>query len=1371
MGTYEMLTLLDDTTYKAVIDAMEKKSTSASTEVIVIKGWAVDKLRHRALAMSTDDNTLSLKRQERGDIANTFELDEHEPMGFRIELDTNTDKFDIRFLTPAKKIGRTIYVANVRRTLRLQGLKGRVLHTMGYLSNLGSREGLRVFGLALQRHLFGLRDREYSKWIAKNETLSRSQAVRQLRSMAFQPLISIVTPVYNVEEQWLRQLVKSMQNQWYGNWELCLADDCSSAPHIKPLLNELADSDPRIKVVFREKNGQISEATNSAIELVSGDYIGFMDNDDELAPQALFEVIKSLNDDSSIDFIYTDEDKINEQGTRFDPFFKPGFSPNLLLSHNYITHFVVVSKELLSRAGTLRSEYNGSQDYDFVLRATELAHRVKHIPQMLYHWRTLDSSVAGDPRSKMYAYEAGQHACEDALKRRGIDATVNMLNNYGTYKTEYAHPTPSVTVFALHYSESQFDALQRLTDYPNVQFVRVDEQQLQEQSKACQSEYIAVLDEVLPQTDSWLSEFINYAYAPGVGVVGGKIMDSDDRVVNAGITLRALRSGRPFEMRGKWDEGVGYYFRDLLPREMFAVTEECLLVSRDNYNAVRGIDFSLPAGLRGIDFCNRLREQTGANTLWEPYSVFTDTKHNPLRIDPKAVAAYLKVNHDLEDPFASAYFPYDRVEQMGINCCIDLLTYNRQNSTLEVTGWAADLHSNENPEITVAEDDGASLVSVERILRPDINTGFALPDNELYGFKAIISVDLRKLVHRTVTLELGTSTDHQSVEVRVPRSGLKPLLAKINRRLHLMMHPRTAFHAMRDRYLSGKGQQIAYQKLITRTEQYDADAVRHEIEQWQHKPLLSIVIPVYNVDERWLNACVDSVRAQYYDNWELCLADDCSTKPHVKPLLRRLEASDDRIKVVFREKNGHISRATNSAINIATGDFIVLMDNDDEIPPQALYEVAKVLNQHPDADIIYSDEDKIDENGHRFDPHFKPDYSPDLLLSTNYISHLGVYRASLVREVGGFRAGYEGSQDYDLVLRISELTSPERIRHIAKVLYHWRTLPTSTASGAGAKNYASEAGLKAMQSAMERRGIDADVVPSIASGIYDVHYKVAGNPLVSVIIPTKNGYDNIERCLDSIIDKTTYSNYEVIIADNGSTNPHMNDLYQRYAERLGDRFRVEELDMPFNFSRINNLAAKTAKGEFLLFLNDDTEVISPQWMERMVSFAQLERVGVVGAKLYYPTDTIQHSGIVLGLGGVAGHIQAGFPRNYLGYFGRLIENVNYYAVTAACCMVKAADFWAVQGFDEDLAVAYNDVDLCIRVHNQLGRDNVWAHEAELYHYESVTRGYDVASTEKLERLKRESAKFEKKYPDIVKNDPYYNPNLSRTSGNYWIREQ
>ena len=392
-------------------------------------------------------------------------------------------------------------------------------------------------------------------------------------------------------------------------------------------------------------------------------------------------------------------------------------------------------------------------------------------------------------------------------------------------------------------------------------------------------------------------------------------------------------------------------------------------------------------------------------------------------------------------------------------------------------------------------------------------------------------------------------------------------------------------------------------------------------------------------------------------------------------------------------------------------------------------------------------------------------------MSTNYISHFGVYRKSIVDEIGGFRVGYEGSQDYDLVLRFVEKTTPDHIQHIAKVLYHWRTLATSTASSGGAKSYTSDAGLRALQSAVERRGIQAEVVSAGPNGIYNVHYDVSGDELVSVIIPTKNGYDNIERCVSSIIDKTDYPNYEIIIADNGSDNPHMQDLYQRFAKKLGDRFRVEEIDIPFNFSRINNIAAQKASGRYLLFLNDDTEVISPSWMTRMVSFAQLDRIGVVGAKLYYPTETIQHAGIVLGLGGAAGHIQVGFPRGDFGYFGRLIESVNYSAVTAACCMVKADDFRAVHGFDEALAVAYNDVDLCIRIHEQLGRDIVWAHEVELYHYESVTRGYDIESKKKKARLDQESAKFRKKYAEIVDNDPYYNPNLSRTSGNYWVREK
>jgi GT2 family glycosyltransferase len=315
--------------------------------------------------------------------------------------------------------------------------------------------------------------------------------------------------------------------------------------------------------------------------------------------------------------------------------------------------------------------------------------------------------------------------------------------------------------------------------------------------------------------------------------------------------------------------------------------------------------------------------------------------------------------------------------------------------------------------------------------------------------------------------------------------------------------------------------------------------------------------------------------------------------------------------------------------------------------------------------------------------------------------------------------------------------------------------------------------VRALQEALDRRGINATAESTKVSGIYHIDYEIESHDLVSVIIPTKDGYDNIERVLGSIIERTDYPNYEVVIADNGSTNPRMKDLYERFSGEFaaaGKAFRVLDIDIPFNFSKINNIAAKQAQGKYLLFLNDDTRVVSRHWMSEMVSLAQFPRVGVVGAKLSYPTHTIQHAGVVLGLGGVAGHIMAGFPSGSFGYFGRLIENVNYYALTAACCMVKTSDFQAVGGFDESFDVAYNDVDLCIRIHDQLGKDNVWACMVRLDHFESQTRGLDVADSGKMARLKEESARFYQKYAAIVDNDPYYNPNLSLTSGNFWIRK-
>ncbi len=561
---------------------------------------------------------------------------------------------------------------------------------------------------------------------------------------------------------------------------------------------------------------------------------------------------------------------------------------------------------------------------------------------------------------------------------------------------------------------------------------------------------------------------------------------------------------------------------------------------------------------------------------------------------------------------------------------------------------------------------------------------------------------------------------------------------------------------------------IDYAEWISRHEKPDLKEQRKEIQGFAYRPLISILMPVYNVEIKWLEKCIDSVLDQTYAHWELCISDDASTDPAIRKCLESYQAKDDRIKVVFRQENGHISLATNSALEMAEGEFIALLDNDDELPPFALYEVAKVLNVHPELDLIYSDEDKIDADGNRFDPHFKADWSPDTLMGNNYISHLGVYRTSIVKELGGFRKGYEGSQDYDLVLRVTEQIPADHIYHIDRVLYHWRTIPGSTASNGEAKSYIYDSGVRALTDALSRRNIKGSVRPGRISGFYEITYDVLQEDLVSVIIPTKNGYEDLKTCVDSIIEKTSYSNYEIIIADNGSTDPKMQELFAEYKHQLKDRFIVELIDIPFNYSRINNLAAKKANGKYFLFLNNDTEVIEPDWMTAMVSYAQFDRIGCVGAKLFYPDDTTQHAGVLLGIGGVAGHALNNYDRTHCGYFGRLVIDVNYLAVTAACMMVKAADFNAVNGFDETLEVAFNDVDLCLKVY-ELGRYNVYAHQAELYHFESKSRGYED-TPEKQRRFAGEIKKMQDKWPSYIAHDPFYNDNLTKEGiGDFSLR--
>lgn len=550
-----------------------------------------------------------------------------------------------------------------------------------------------------------------------------------------------------------------------------------------------------------------------------------------------------------------------------------------------------------------------------------------------------------------------------------------------------------------------------------------------------------------------------------------------------------------------------------------------------------------------------------------------------------------------------------------------------------------------------------------------------------------------------------------------------------------------------------------YAAWIERFDTLDAQGrwqITEDIRTWENQPLICIIMPVYNPPLDLLRAAVDSVRYQLYPHWELCIADDASTRPDVREYLEQLEQSDPQIKVVFREQNGHICAASNSAIELASGDYLALMDNDDLLAEHALYWVARAIVEHPDACLFYSDEDKIDVQGRRYEPYFKPDWNEFLFRSQNMVSHLGIYRRDLVMQVGGFREGFEGSQDYDLALRCIELISPTQIIHIPRVLYHWRAHPGSTAVAGSEKPYAALAGVEALNAHLQRTGqqAQAELLPM---GMYRVRYELPEVlPLVSLIIPTRNAHGLVEQCIKSIRTLTTYGHYEIILVDNGSDDSASLACFAQLAQQPG--IRVIRDDGPFNFSALNNLAVKQARGELVGLVNNDIEVITPQWLGEMVSVALQPGVGAVGARLWYPDDRLQHGGVVLGVGGVASHSHKFLPKGQYGYFGRGVLMQSFSAVTAACLVIRKSVYEQVHGLDEvNLSIAFNDVDFSLRL-QEAGYTNVWTPFAELYHHESATRGLEDTPA-KQARFDQEVAYMLQRWPDLT-NDPAYNPNLT-----------
>ena len=527
---------------------------------------------------------------------------------------------------------------------------------------------------------------------------------------------------------------------------------------------------------------------------------------------------------------------------------------------------------------------------------------------------------------------------------------------------------------------------------------------------------------------------------------------------------------------------------------------------------------------------------------------------------------------------------------------------------------------------------------------------------------------------------------------------------------------------------------------------------------------ISVAVPAYRTKETYLREMIESLVKQSYPNWELCIANASPDDENMASVLSEYTNKDPRIKVKDLEENAGIGANTNQALAMATGDYVGLLDHDDLLAPDALFEVAKAIREK-NADAVYTDEDKVDETGKEHtQPHLKPDFNIDLLRSNNYITHFFTAKRELIEKTGGFREGFDGAQDHDLIFRCCE--SADVIAHVPRILYHWRTHSASTADNPASKLYAYEAGKRAIEGNLERSGLKGEVSLLKDYGFFRVKYALEDHPLVSILIPTKDNIDILKRCLDSIREKSTYSNYEIILIENNSTEAETFAFYDSLKEN--DRIRVVKWEGGFNFSAINNFGAQFAKGDYLMFLNNDIEIITPSWIEELLSNAARPEVGAVGCKLYYPDHTIQHAGVIIGIGGIAGHAFLGMDGRRSGYLHKASIQMDLSAVTAAAMMMPKTVFEEVGGFEEKLAVAFNDIDLCLKVREK-NYLVVYDPFCEMTHYESKTRGAEDTE-EKARRFYTEIEYMRTRWSKVLKaGDPYYNPNLTLSKWNYSLR--
>lgn len=702
----------------------------------------------------------------------------------------------------------------------------------------------------------------------------------------------------------------------------------------------------------------------------------------------------------------------------------------------------------------------------------------------------------------------------------------------------------------------------------------------------------------------------------------------------------------------------------------------------------------------------------------------------------------------------------------GIRCFIDDLYVNTQDDICRIQGWCV---SKEPVQIALADVNRDKIeCEVERFNRKDVVSLFDEYEVDSHcGFH----VELHPIPEQKVYLLLKAGEEKlvKVVETSALIQKKKKLSSQIHKGINYLQYNGVGPFVQKSfkKVFDVKSRPIIYSQWIQKhlPSERELNAQRREI--FPYDPKISIVVPLYKTPEKYLDAFIESVLAQTYKNWELCLSDGSGQNSPLTEILKGYERKDSRIKVIYNERQLHIAENTNEAIKAATGEFIAFSDHDDLLTPNAMYECVKAVNDNMELKVLYSDEDKVTVGDKFMQPHMKPDFNIDLLRTVNYICHLFVVKREMIDKVGMLRPEFDGAQDYDFIFRCVEAAEESQIHHIPKILYHWRFFEGSTAENPESKLYAFEAGKRAIEAHYKRVGINAQVVQGEYLGLYRTKYVRDHDPLVSIIIPNKDHIDDLQRCISSIEEKSTYKNYEYIIVENNSEDQETFAYYEKLKAE-NPKVQVVVWESEFNYSAINNFGASYAQGEYLLLLNNDVEVINEDWLEEMLGYGMRPDVGIVGARLYFDDDTIQHAGVVIGFGGIAGHAFVQQKRGFTGYCHRIICAQDYSAVTAACMLVRKSVFEEAGGLTEELKVAFNDVDFCMKVRS-LGKLVVYNPYVQLYHYESKSRGLED-TPEKIARFNGEIETFEKRWPEILKNgDPYYNPNLTLESQDFSLK--